>query len=592
MKKLLCLLISAATLTGLLSVSGTVSFASELSPETGYIDTSNPYSFRIPSEKTAQTGRKASKAPSRSASLPAQYDSRDHGFTSPVRDQGQTSTCWAHAAMACIEGYELVNGISQPGIDYSESHLIWYAANPRDMSGNSNANDGENLGSEAYDYGGNWFRASIALANSEGINNETDYPLYPYSSSQYPFTESDRYTHTSGRGIQDLYHPDTHEEIKQAIVSNGAVMIGFASYDDYFLNEVTVSGHTYYSYYCNGRYSTNHSVALVGWDDSYPASRFGINPGSDGAWLARESWGSNSKDDGYFWLSYADQSIDNYSAFSTLSLEDNLRTYSYTSAENGGYFQQVNQYANVYTCTGYELLSTVGIFNYTPEATTTIDIYKNPVSGKPSRGTKVGTATRYLDNEGYFTFEFDNIPLNPNDTFSAVVTVSSNNEIKLPAEVPLPARDENGNYVYDENNNLVYVTNYTAHTGESYVGSGNLWSDTVASGAGNCFIFVNTKCNHLLVTNETASTCQTHGHITSYCSRCGFSSETELPLTDHIYVYRSQTNLEESLDYRVCLNCGNSELIARRAVMKPVTLAELIQRIINLIMERLFMLKN
>ena len=591
MKKFLCLLISAATLTGLLSVSGPVSFASGPVPEIGYIDTSNPYSFHISSEKKA-SGAKASKAPSRSASLPSQYDSRDYGYITPVRNQGNTSTCWAHATMASIEGYELANGISQPGIDYSESHLIWFTGNPRDISGNSNAKDGENDGAEAYDTGGNWFRATITLANSEGINNDSDYPLYPYGPSQYPFTESDRYTHTSGRGICDVEQPDTPEEIKQAIMSNGAVTICFASYDDYFLNVTTEGGHTYYSYCCDNNYGTNHAVALVGWDDSYPASRFGVNPGANGAWLAKESWGTNSKDNGYFWISYADPTINDYTSFTTRSFEDNYRTYSYTSAENGGYFTQVNQYANVYTCTGYELLSTVGIFNYTPESTITIDIYKNPVSGNPSRGTKVGTATRYLDNEGYFTFEFSDIPLNPNDKFSAVVTVSSSNEIKLPTEVPLPQRDEYGNYVLDENNNPVMVVDYTANTGESYIGAGNLWYDTVSSGAGNCFIFVNTKCNHNLVTEETASTCSVHGYITSYCTQCGYSNETELPLLEHTYVYRSQTNLEESIDYRECQLCGNTEIIARRAVIKPVTLAELIQRIIDLIMERLFMLKN
>ena len=51
----------------------------------------------------------------------------------------------------------------------------------------------------------------------------------------------------------------------------------------------------------------NHEVAIVGWDDNYSRTNF-RNYASigDGAWIVKNSWGSNWADNGYFYVSYYD----------------------------------------------------------------------------------------------------------------------------------------------------------------------------------------------------------------------------------------------------------------------------------------------
>ena len=58
----------------------------------------------------------------------------------------------------------------------------------------------------------------------------------------------------------------------------------------------------------------NHMVVIVGWDDNYSKDNFNITPPNDGAWLVRNSWGTQwgipeSVDPdlrGYVWISYDD----------------------------------------------------------------------------------------------------------------------------------------------------------------------------------------------------------------------------------------------------------------------------------------------
>ena len=95
-------------------------------------------------------------------------------------------------------------------------------------------------------------------------------------------------------------------------------------------------------------------MAIVGWDDDYPASNFSGQAGApdgNGAWLAKNSWGSaqmyaadtgyhsywaspwglplsdgdidpDKNGSGFFWVSYYDRSLGNFASWRVTPVEE------------------------------------------------------------------------------------------------------------------------------------------------------------------------------------------------------------------------------------------------------------------------------
>ena len=63
---------------------------------------------------------------------------------------------------------------------------------------------------------------------------------------------------------------------------------------------------------------------IIGWDDEYSASNFGGAPEADGAWLCKNSWGDKAGSDGFFYLSYYDETaaVSNAAAYSAKAKGD------------------------------------------------------------------------------------------------------------------------------------------------------------------------------------------------------------------------------------------------------------------------------
>lgn len=75
---------------------------------------------------------------------------------------------------------------------------------------------------------------------------------------------------------------------------------------------INVSGENpTWAQYTDQNIEANHSAVIVGWDDDYPVSNFVLEhqPEAPGAFIVKNSWGSEWGLDGFFYLSYYDRTV-------------------------------------------------------------------------------------------------------------------------------------------------------------------------------------------------------------------------------------------------------------------------------------------
>ena len=241
-----------------------------------------------------------------------------------------------------------------------------------------------------------------------------------------------------------VYNPAGTQAIKEQLNQKRAVEVGFgwaeALHDESgdgtgSLPTIDYDNWAYYSPAPNG---ANHAVTIVGYDDKYPRENFAVQPPSDmypdgvhegdtnggnGAWLVKNSWGSeeetfpnvdrgdwglcqgqdrypyqkvpadNDVNTGYFWLSYYDQSIDSPEAVAfdksnvgtsyIIDEHDYMPTYMMAGADTAGEVKM----ANVFDAEYGEKLEQISFFTSAPNTTVRYEIYllqddfENPMDG-------------------------------------------------------------------------------------------------------------------------------------------------------------------------------------------------------------------
>jgi len=368
-------------------------------------------------------------------SFPANYDLRTTSKLTPVKDQGNCGSCWAFATFGAAES-QLLPGESD---DFSEEHL-------NDWSG--------------FDMGpcngGNAAMSIAYMSRWAGPVAEASDPYTAGASSKINQSKPATKHLESALTIADRTGSLDNGGIKSAIMTYGGVMTTMR-WDNAGWNGATNS---FYLPLASGRYA-NHAVTIVGWDDSYPASKFLKAPPGNGAFIIRNSWGTYFGEAGYFHISYYDGyiGIENNVYDVLAATTDYSGVYQYdqygataTLAGSGASYYQ----GNIYSATANAPITAVGFYTMVPGTTVDVSIWSAPVGANPSSGTLVGTVTGVAEPlAGYHTVSVGSLgaQAHSGQTFSAVVRLTA-------AQVLIPIE-----YSYSG-----YSTHVAAHTGVSFYG--------------------------------------------------------------------------------------------------------------------------
>ncbi len=384
--------------------------------------------------------------------FPISYDARNWGVVTPVKNQGKWGTCWAHAVVACAESSLLSKKlISMEEADLSERHLAYFHYHtPEDPLGNAVGDQLLIRGEKNYlERGGSDKMAAFSLANWVGFAHEN---VAPYNAKEMPEDLEENVAYQNIAHLKNVYWvaPSDIDQIKSLIMKMGAAKVGAYGGSENLQK--------YYNYHTGAYFSdvskTNHEVTVIGWDDTYSVENFNSNcrPTSDGAWLAKNSWGENWGDEGYFWISYEDAPLNStsFAFFDVGNTEEYQHNYHYdgVSGTSSWGFSNGCKIANIYTATkgtkGAQTIQAVSFALKTPNVRYSIQVYKNvkdesnPESGIPVWKQSQAGRTSY---SGYYTIPLQEaVTIKDGKKFSIVIQLEQDSKESIYCHVDVSGK--------------------------------------------------------------------------------------------------------------------------------------------------------
>jgi C1A family cysteine protease len=257
--------------------------------------------------------------------LPAAFDWRDRpysDYTTPIRDQGHCGSCVAFGTLGAFESIlEILEDSPEVNPDLSEEYLFF-------CGGGS--------------CGGGWYPSSAAgFLQDTGTPDEVCWPYEDHDAactmcsgtcedcesgvagSCYCSNVHDG-THHGGRAINIdswTYLLSDAEQIKNSIVSNGPVVAVMKVYEDFF----DYTGGCYK--HVSGSQVGLHCITIVGYDDDMDCGGGGGcgcscngDGSSQGAWIAKNSWGTGWGESGWFNIAYGECGIEGAAGYNPIQL--------------------------------------------------------------------------------------------------------------------------------------------------------------------------------------------------------------------------------------------------------------------------------
>ncbi len=383
------------------------------------------------------------------SALPVKYDLRDpnndgdlsDSLVPPVRDQGNCGACWVFASLGSIESNLL--GFYGYLEDFSENNVLF---------------------ASGYDWGacggGNIDMSMSYLARNAGPVREGADPYDDNNSGYCSDCSPVKYIDSIVK-LPVKSGGEDYAYIKQAINEYGALYASMYWSDGSFNRSDD-------TYYYSGR-STNHAITIMGWDDN---KRVDGAPG-DGAFIVRNSWGSYWGEDGYFYISYYDNSLGASAIAYFVDKPDSLlkfdKVYFYDKlgkTSSTGYGNSTAWGANVFTAENDGNIVAVSLFTTTSETSYVISVY-DEFDGGSFQTVKGGPYSGSLSGKGYHTVVLPSeVSIQAGDDFSVVVKfVTAGYDWPVPLEKPFAG----------------YSSEAVAEAGQGYISrKGKSWVDVTS----------------------------------------------------------------------------------------------------------------
>lgn len=479
-------------------------------------------------------------------SLP-EYDGRDYGIITPVKDQGSTNLCWAYSSIAASEASIVRSGLKPlDEVNLNPTAAAYRVSNRAgDPLGNTSGNY---VSGDFTTFTGNPSKIATIFSGWWGPVSGANATVDPFENSEFRLENAVHIPENKNDPALRI------AEIKKAIAKYGAVTFQYNNRNNiyYYNPKNEKSGSSY-----------PHACAIVGWNDNIPAENFAPDGATmNGGWLIKNSYSSLPSGYPYFYISYDNTSSSMY-AFSYAERKAYDRNYYYDGDIDDFPLRNDKHVANVYRA-GSEVSGktekitavNVGVEGngYTLEAeiytglSSPFEAENAPVAG----GKSVAKKTMSFDYGGYVTMRLDEpVSLSAGEWFSVVVRVVEGN-----AKIRLGVKNSK---------TLSYVGSYGNYVKfENYVGRIKAFTT---------FYENETHAHSLKKIEKRDATCVANGNIEYYvCESCGklFSdgegvkeidySETVIPKGHSFGEWIDEIPPDSERDgvkgHRDCLVCG------------------------------------